>query len=257
MPVGATIGAIGALGAAGIGAYSANRASTAQQQTGREALAQQLRMFGIAQGQLQPFINAGASALPTLQNWLTSGNPNAALSAWEGLVNPGTAANQLAQMPGYQFQRQQGEMAATNALAVRGLGGSTGPIARAISEFNQGLAGTTWQSATNALRDYWTTRVNPLQGFAGMGAQGAGALTGAAINTGGQAGTTLTNIGNAQASGILGSANAISGGLQGAAGSATNALLLSRLLPGMGNPGGGGLYSYGAGGYTGQGPFLP
>src|ERR1700676_4292480 len=99
-------------------------------------------------------------------------------------------------------------MAATNALAAKS-GASAGPLAAAISQFNNGLAQNTWGKTVDAL-----------QGYAGMGANAAGqfgtAALGGAITAGNSQAGTLTNTGNALASGTLGSANALAGGLTGA-----------------------------------------
>jgi hypothetical protein len=209
--IAAGIGGAASLGSAAIGANASKTASQQQVQEQQLALAQQKQMFGVAQGALDPFINAGSSVLPTLQ----------------GLLTPGTSASTLSQMPGFGFQSQYGTMAATNALSAKS-GASAGPLATAISQYNNGLAGTTWQNTVNAL-----------QGFANTGAGAAGSLAGNAIASGNSQAGTLTNTGNALASGTLGSANALSGGLGGAAGSASNALLLNQLF---GAGGGGGLY---------------
>lgn len=235
MPIGAAIGAAGSLASAGIGAIASGKASSQQVAAQQNALATQQSMFnsgldfqkstfGTAKDALNPFISAGSGVLSTLQN----------------LITPGAAASTLSTLPGFQFQSQYGTQAATNALAARGLGGSTGPLARGISDYNQGLAGT-----------YYNNSVNALQGFANMGSGAAGTLAGAAgqagSNVGGLTasganaiGNTLTGIGNAQAAGTLGTANALAGGLTGGANSATNALLLSRLTGG--GSGASGLY---------------
>lgn len=214
------LGAAGSLGGALIGANASQNAANAQVTAQEQGLAQQKALYnqglGVAQNSLQPFISAGQSVLPTLQ----------------GLLTPGTSAATLSQMPGFQFQQQYGTMAATNALAAKS-GASAGPLATAISNYNNGLAGTTWQNTVNAL-----------QGFANTGAGAAGTLgtaaLGGAINEGNAQAGTLGNIGNASASGILGSANALSGGLSGATGGINNALLFSAIGQ---NSGGNGLYT--------------
>lgn len=202
MPIGATIGAIGALGSAGIGAIASSSAADKQAALGNQALNQQLNLFNQGKGALDPFIQAGQSVLPTLQDLLT----------------PGKSAATLSSLPGVQFQSQYGTMAATNALAAK-TGPSAGPLATAISQYNQGLAGTTYQN-----------QVGNLQNFANLGAGSANALAGNATSTGANVGGTLTGIGNAQAAGTLGTANALAGGVTGAANAGTNAMLLSRLL---------------------------
>jgi hypothetical protein len=230
VPIGAAIAGVASLGSAVIGSNAASSASAAQAQAQQNALTSQNAnfnnalqfqqgAFNTAQGALNPFIQSGSSVLPTLQSLLTPGASQ-------------TAA--LSQLPGFQFQSQYGTMATTNALAARGLGGSTGPLAEGISNYNQGLAGTSFQSL-----------VQQLQAYAGMGTSAAGSLASAAgqagsnvgnltANTNNTIGATQTNLGNAQASGILGSANALQSGLTGASNSTVNALLLSKLLPGSG-----------------------
>lgn len=222
MPIGAVIGA-GVLGAAGsvggslINAGAANKASSEQATSAANALALQKQMFGTAQTALNPYIQGGQSALSTLL----------------GLETPGSSAATLQSMPGFQFQSQWGNLAATNQLAAQGLGGSGGPLGAALSQYNQGLAGT-----------YYMNAINGLNTTAGIGAGAASSLAGNAANFGNIMGQTTQGIGNAQAAGTLGSANALAGGLTGSASSAGNALLFSQLF---GSGGGGGANSiYGA-----------
>lgn len=193
----------------------------AQNQNFNSALDFQKGAFDTAKGALNPFITQGTNLLPTINSLLTPG---------------ASQTDTLSKLPGFQFQSQYGTMAATNALAARGLGGSAGPVGRAISDYNNGLAGTSFNNYVSQL----------LQG-AQLGSGSAGALASAAGTAGGNVGnltantnntigTTLTGIGNAQAAGTLGTANAISGGLTGSANAYTNNALLSRLLPN--SPGG-------------------
>lgn len=207
------IGAAGSIGSAIIGSNASKNASNAQVTMQQQALQQQKEMYGKAENVLSPYANAGASVLPTLKSLITPGADQSAV---------------LAQTPGFQFQSQYGTKAATNALAARGLGASAGPLATAISQYNQGLAGTTWQSV-----------VNSLQGYANMGQGSATSLANAAIGSGNAQAGTLSNIGQSQAQGILGSANAISGGIQGVGNSLSSAMLFNALGSGGG---GGGIY---------------
>lgn len=216
------LGAVGSVGGALIGANASKTASQQQADAQRAALDQQKQMFGVAQGALNPFITSGQSVLGTLKGLITPGADQSAL---------------LSQTPGFQFASQYGTKSATNALAARGQGASAGPLATAISTFNNGLAANTWQNTVNAL-----------QGYASLGANAAGNLAGGAISSGNAMAGTIGNIGNAQASGTLGSANALAGGVTGAAGAGSNALLFSKLFSNNGSGGSGGLYdgtSYG------------
>lgn len=203
----AGLGAAGSIGGALISSNASSKASQQQAAAQQQALQQQQQMFSVAQGALNPFINAGQSVLPTLQSLITPGaNQNAVLS----------------QTPGFQFASQYGTKAATNALAARGQGASAGPLATAISQYNNGLAQNTWQNTVGAL-----------QNFAGLGSNSANALATGAINSGNSQAQTLGNIGTAQASGTLGSANALAGGLNGVASAGSNALLYNQLFGGL------------------------
>ena len=221
MPVGATIGAIGSLGAAGLGYLGSTKAAAAQTALGQQALGVQQGMFDQSKAALNPYITAGQGALPTLSSLLTPGP---------------SQTSTLQNLPGFQFQSQWGNLAATNALAARGLGGSSGPLAKAISDYNQGLAGTSFG-----------TLAGMLQSYASMGSGAAGALAGNATTTGANLGNTLTGIGSAQASGILGANNALATGLTGATNSASNLFTLNALLKSVNpnsnvNPATGGIY---------------
>ena len=217
MGIGALIGGVaqgaGAVASANIQSKAAQQASQLQYQAAMQALAQQQGMFTTAQNALSPYYTAGRGALKSLSALTTPGSGQ-------------TAA--LEQMPGFQFQSQWGNLAATNQLAAQGLGGSAGPLGTALSQYNQGLAGT-----------YYMNSVNALQNYANMGAGAAGTLGGVAGNFSGQIGQTTQQAGNALASGTLGSANAIAGGIQGATTAGTNALLMNQLLSNQNNQNGG------------------
>lgn len=238
------IGAAGALGSAFIGANASQNASQQQVTAQQAALAQQQALYtqglgvqsgyvGQAQGQLNPFIQAGQGAAGTLSNLLTPGNSAAA----------------LAQMPGYQFASQYGTMAATNALSAK-TGASAGPLATAVSQYNNGLAGQQYFNTVGALQGLTNTGANAATSLGGIFGSAGNAALGQSGVQGQLQGNTIGNIGNAQATGTLGTANALSGGLTGASSSLSNALLLGGLGGGQSN-GAQGLYQ----GYTNPSQF--
>lgn len=204
------LGAAGSIGSALIGSNASQNAASQQVAMQQQALAQQQRMFNVGQQAVNPFIQGGQTALGTLTN----------------LETPGQSASALSQMPGFQFASQYGTMAAQNALSAKS-GASAGPLATAISQFNNGLAG----------QQYFNT-VGALQNTANMGQSAASSLLGGAINSGNAQASTLGNIGNAQAAGTLGSANALAGGLNGVSGALGNAALYNA-IGGAGGAGGG------------------
>lgn len=231
MPIGASIGAAGALGAAGIGAYASGKASEAQ---GAAAAANRdfaMKQFTALSPFATPFLDTGFKASGQLQGEL-SGGPGSIMDTLKGLVTPGSAASVLSTMPGFQFQQQYGTQAVTNALAKRGLGGSTGPLARGIGDYVTGLAGTTWKDAVGALQNFAGLKIGSLQNAAGTGMNALQTLFGVGGNTTNAVTGANTAGGNAQAAGILGGANAASGGITGAANAATLPYLLNALKTG-------------------------
>jgi hypothetical protein len=235
--ISAGVGALGSVGSALIGSNASQNASSQQVAAQMAALAQQKALFqqglgvqsgyvGQASNALNPFISAGQGAAGTLSSLLT----------------PGSSASTLSQMPGFNFQSQYGTMAATNALAAK-TGPSAGPLAAAISQFNNGLAGTQYFNTVGALQNLTNTGAGAGNALASVFGNAGNAALGAGVNEGTVQGNTFGAIGNAQASGTLGSANALAGGLTGATGSASNALLLSQLFGNGNGGGGGGIYS--------------
>lgn len=229
------ISAAGSLASGYLQSNASSNASAQQVAQQQAALAQQKALYeqglstqagyvSSAQNALNPYAQAGQSVLPTLKGLITPGANQSAL---------------LAQTPGFQFAQQYGTMAAQNALSAK-TGPSAGPLATAISQYNNGLAQNTWQNTVGALQNY-----------AGLGGNAAGALGNifgnagnAALSGGIQAGnsqaSTLTGIGQSQAAGTLGQANAWSNALTGTGNGIQNAALFNALGQ---NNGASGLYS--------------
>lgn len=195
-----------------IGGNASSQASSSQQNGAIMGMIAQMQAMQAAQNALGPYVSAGKDILPTLQD----------------LMTPGKSAAALASMPGFKFQSDWGNLAATNALAAQGLGGSTGPLAKAISDYNNGLAGT-----------YWQNTVGALQNFANMGAGAGSSLAGTMSNIANNFSGNAQNFGDAGAKGILGQANALTSGINGMG----NAYLLSQLSPAGNSSGGNSLYS--------------
>ena len=240
----------GAALSAGAGIWGANKAADAQSAAADKSIANQQQMYASNKNTLSPFINAGAGGVSQLQDWLsTSGGSSGSnpLSALLKLVTPGADQSAtLAQTPGYQFSAGQGTRAALNALAARGLGGSPGAIAKGVSNYNQGLAGTTFQDAVRNLLSTFQTGGNAFQNLVNTGAGAAGNLAGVGSGTANQISGAITGAGNAQAAG----ANATGAAIGGFGGSATTAALLQQLRGGNGD---GGIYGTGGPAFGGNG----
>lgn len=132
---------------------------------------------------LQPYQQAGISALSGLQNKNLLGD-------FQG-------------DPGYQFRLNQGNTAINNAAAARGLGNS-GATMKALTEYGQNFASNEYNNAYN--REF-----GRLSTLSGLGASAAGQ----ASNASGQYGANLsgiqTGLANANASAQIAQANRTSG----------------------------------------------
>ena len=153
-----------------------------------------------------------------------------ALGQYQNLLNGGAANFNLAKMPGYQFEMQQGQQALQNSAAARG-GALSGNTIQATQQFGQGLASTQFQSY-----------MSQLAGLANMGQSAASNVgnTGAQLLSG--AGASLAGgvmgAANANAAGTIGVGNAVQGafnspGVQQGLGSLFNGSALGYASPGQ------------------------
>lgn len=222
MPIGiaAGIGAVGSIISGLIGSHAASSAASKQSAAIQQGINFQQGVYNQAQGNLQPFTNAGQSALPYLLGayGLPGGNIGGTQAAFQAYT----------QTPAYQFALQQALLQGTRGLGSAGLNQS-GAAGRTLADYAAGLAAQGWGQY-----------VGGIGGIVGGGQSAAGALAGAgntaAANIGGQYGT----LGGTQASGIIGGANAWQNTLSNLVG---NPNTNPYAIPGQG----------GQGGYIGQG----
>lgn len=237
MGIGTTVGVIGGgLASAGIGAgaseaaagtqaSAAEQAQALQAQEAQNALNFQEQEFQTQQQNIAPWLKAGSGAVQTLQQIIPQLNANEA--NYPGFTAPTEA--QAQQTPGYQFTRNQGNLAIQNSAAARG-GLLSGNTAEALDQFNTGLADTTYNDVYNrALQTYQTqyqqflnsqnSQYNRYATLAGLGQTAAGQAGQAgqaaasnigniALTSGAQQGQQINNAAAAQASGYIGAANA-------------------------------------------------
>lgn len=252
----------------------------AQTQLAREQMAQQRELYERGIGLQEPFRQAGLSAQNRLLTYL--GLPGGKAGADFGLYNRDFTMKDFRADPGYAFRMSEGMKALERSAAARG-GLLSGATLKGIERFGQGLASEEYANAFNRYQTERAARINPLQAMLGQGQTATGAMSnmtsaqaqalgqtmgglsnamGAAgaqrASTYGQLGQNLGaaygNMGQAQASGYAGMANAAMGafgGLGNAANQYAQNQMMLRMFPAMG----GSPYSYGAGGYTGYGPF--
>jgi hypothetical protein len=118
--------------------------------------------------------------------------------------------------PGIQFQMQQGNLALQNSQSAKD-GVLSGGALKDLMSFNQGMAGTGYQSAFDRYMANKNFTVGSLSDVANRGQAAAGNTVNAAPNFSSGIAGTIQGAGNASAAGQIGVANALSGGITGAA----------------------------------------
>jgi len=183
---GALAGGLGGLfGGGNSGADAAKEAAQIQAAAANRSADLQYQMYQEAVARSKPWLKAGTSAV----------------NEYAGLLNlPGYQAvdrtDYLRSTPGYQFQMDQGVNALDRSAASRGMLLS-GPQAKAVTKYGQGLADSTYNSLMDRI--------------AGISSQGqnAAALSGnQGITTGQNMGNAYMTGANAQAQGLYNAYNA-------------------------------------------------
>lgn len=209
--VGATLAAGGlsagaSVVAAGKQASAAKSAAQLQYEESQNALDFQKQEFQTQQANEAPFLKAGQTAVNSLSQYAPFQAPTLA---------------EAEQEPGFKFQLREGTQALEQGSAARGdlYSGTEG---RALEQFGQGLADTTYNQVYNRALNTYEANLNRLQSLAGEGLTSAGQLgtegQAAAGNVGNIDLTTGRNIAQemnnaaaAEASGYIGGANALTG----------------------------------------------
>jgi hypothetical protein len=222
--VGGILGSNAAGNAASTESNAAKQAQALEQQNQQQAqTAQQTALTNTTNAE-QPYQTLGSTSANNLTNLLSTGFQAPTLQ-------------QAEQTPGYAFNLSQGTQAIDQNAAANGtlMSGNTG---KALEQFGQGLATTTYQQAyQNALNSYMAN-YQTLQGGTNTGLSSTGQLANANLGvagnlanidlTGGQQqAQQINNAAAARASGYLGQAGALSnmfGGLAGAGGSVAEGL---------------------------------
>jgi hypothetical protein len=188
---GAAIGAgVGGMIGGGMNQASAAKDASQLQYQGTQAgIAEQRRMFDILNEQQKPYREAGYGALTRINELLPS------------LTKPVTAED-ISNMPGYQFAVQQGTGGAMQGMNVGG-GGSN--VQRAGQKFAIDYTmGTALPQYMAQRRDIYNT----LAGVAGIGQNAQTQSNTIGTNTAGNVAQLGVAGANAQAGGIMGAANA-------------------------------------------------
>jgi hypothetical protein len=201
----AAVAAGGAIAASSISSSAAKSAANTQAGAAQTATDAQLQMYNTTRDDQAPWRAAGGQAVNALSQWYGLGGTGASPT---GQSRPGTPGGgvDLTQLPGYQFQFNQGQKAVQNNLAAAGLSDS-GAAGKALTQYGQGFA-----------QQYGSQYVNGLQSLAGLGQSSVQNTGNIGANTANQIGGNAIYAGNANAAGTVGTANAINSGLQGLTG---------------------------------------
>lgn len=246
------VGVGGSLASAAIGSGAAKTAAGQQVSSAQQALDFQKQIWGQQQQNMAPFLQAGTQSIGQLMQGLQSGQfgPGSLPELPAAFTAP--SLQQARETPGYQFTQQQGIDAISRSAAARGALGS-GSTLKALQSFGSGLADSTYNDVFNRAMAGYNSQLQRAQVGAQFQQQGFNQLLSPAVlgvgateslNQLGQGvasnvGNLMTQQGNAQAAGTVGSANAWGGGIQGAANSTLQGLLLGNVL---GNTGLGGIF---------------
>jgi len=203
------VGAAGSIANGVISSNNASKAASAQTNASNAANNTQMSMYNTTNANQAPWRQAGGQAVNALSQFYGLGGvatPGDASGA--GATTTGQAASPdynsiLSNLPGYQFQQQQGNLATQRDLAANGLLQS-GAAGKELQTFGQGLASNYAQQYTGGL-----------QSLAGLGQSSVQATGAAGANAANQIGSNQIYAGNAQATGYANQAQAINGGLSG------------------------------------------
>lgn len=194
------------VGSAVVGAVvssnAAGDASDAQTDSARMATDTELKMFNQNREDMQPWRDAGKTALSQLTGGTGAG----------GDFNRDFTLSDFTRDPGYDFRMQQGQQALERSAAARG-GALSGGALKDLTRFGQGVASDEYQNSYNRFNADRDRRFNRLSALAGVGQTATrdvasmGAATASSV-----AGNQLA-AGNATAAGYVGKANAVNSGI--------------------------------------------
>jgi hypothetical protein len=245
--IGLGVGAAASIGGALITSSGAQSAANTQASAANNATDAQTAMYQQTVANEQPYMNAGNTALSTLNDKMGALNtampimPSVNNTNWQQYISPA-----------YNFQLQQGDQALQNSQAAQD-GALSGSALKGLINYNQNFANTAYTNAMSTFQNQYNTQFNEYQNqnqniygrLAGLAQLGQNAASSTGMTGAGMAGgiaNTITGAGNAQAAGTIGSANAITGGINNGMGYYM-----------MNNLSGGNLFGGGGNGYTNPG----
>ncbi len=237
-----------------LGSNASKSAANTQSQAAQNALNFQQQVYADQKANQQPYLQAGSQSIAQLMQAIQAGKfgvgslgdvPNA-----PGAFTAPTL-EEARNTPGYQFTAQQGAKGILQGASAAGGGAVSGGTLKALEGFNSGLADNTYGSIFNRalqgyganLQDYsaqlagFQTKqsaqqqaFNQLLAPATLGENAVAGINNSGTQAAQNVGNLMTQQGNAQAAGTVGSANAITGGINNAISGVTQSVLLGSLL---------------------------
>jgi hypothetical protein len=238
----AGVGVAGSLAAGYMTSQAAGSAASAQEAAANQATQLEQGMYGQAQQNLAPYMDAGTNALSAYQKMLGIGpggaGPTSPLMQMLGIgpdgkpTGGGIDPSTFQSSPGYRFQMQQGMEAVTNSNAARG--GLGGNALKQLQNYGAGQANNSWQQYLQNVNTGWQGLTGQVAGLAGAGQNSATDLSKMGMSLGTEMGSNALAVGNAQSAGIMAQNDAWTGAIKGVSNAAGG------YLTGMGGMSGGG-----------------
>jgi hypothetical protein len=235
------------------GSSAAKTASSQEVNQQQQALDFQKQMFSTQQANQAPYLAAGSTSLGQLMSDLQSGKlgPGSlgAVPQFTGSFSAPTLA-EAQQTPGYQFTAQQGSKGILQGAGAAG-GAISGGTLKALDSFNAGLADSTYNDVFNRalqtyntglqgyqaqLQGYQTGANAQQQGFnqllapAQLGENATSNINQTGTQVSQNVGNLMSQIGQSEAAGTVGSSNALTAGVSGAASNAAQTAQWSQIL---------------------------
>jgi uncharacterized protein YcbK (DUF882 family) len=226
------VAAAGGIAGSIISSNAAKDAAQTQADAANQASQLQYNEFQQQQANQQPWLNAGASALPQLSQMARS-TPQFTQQDFQNNMDPA-----------YQFDLNQGLQAIQRSAAAKG-GLMSGGTLKSLNDYAQGQASNEYQNSYNRFMNNQNTQFNRLASLAGLGQTANGAIGQAGMNMANNVGNNIMGAANASGAAQIASGNAI-GSTLGSLGTglANNYMqynMMNKLFPnGMGGGGGGG-----------------
>lgn len=194
----AAIGAVGSV----VGGIAGKMGADSQADAAAKAAQIQQQQYQQNRTDQMPYMNAGTSALGTIQSDEANGTGFAAA------FNPSTYIDSQ----GYNFQNQQGTNAINSSAAATG-GTLNGGTLKALAQYTSGLANSTYGDAYNRYMSTSQQQYGQLFNVAQLGENATSTLGNQGVTSANNQGNYLTQQGNAQAAGDVAVGNGINGAL--------------------------------------------